>query len=815
MASTAKQDLGSKEASLFRQILKFYELKQYKKGLKTANQILKKYPDHGETLAMKGLILSLLNKKPEGYELARKGLRNNLTSHVCWHVFGLLHRLDKNYNEAIKCYLNALKHDKENLQILRDLALLQTHKRLFVQLVNTRNTLLQLNPKLRQNWTAYALANDLKGDIITAEKILTTYENTSKDIFLKDYENSEIILYKCNIIVKSRNYSKVLKYINSMESLIVDKISIMEIKAKCFLKLQRKEAIVEYTKLLNRNSENDQYYINLAKAKGLRNKDEIIDINGLKQMYFDLQKKYPKSYMAKRMPLNFLSNDEFKNAVNKYLKKLFKKGVPSAFISIKDLYLDKKKRDIIQNLVEQYLNDLYSEKYSSCGNESKDPTVLLWVLYFLAQHYDYLRETEKALMYIDKAIEHTPTLAELYMTKARIYKHAGNNQLAMSFLDNARKLDLQDRYINTKCAKYMLRNDYNKEAVDILSLFTKTDIVGGPIEDLIDMQCIWFILEDGKSFLRQKKYNIALKRFETILKIFNIWSDDQFDFHSYSPKKGTIRAYIKCLKWEDQLFSHPYYLEAAQLAIKIYVLLHDQPNLKTNFDCTNLIVLKNEKTLERIKSIKPENNNLDAKKDKKKNEEEGLNIDDDPNGNKLIQTENPLQEALKFLLPLQLLDLNNIHIYIMEFEVYFRQEKYLQALECILNAQKIDLYHPELHLQIIYFKKNIKNIPKYQEIKEIVEEKNEIFKSEITEHSLNEKFYRDTKELSPYHVLSYIKGLILIDKLSHLEAAIIQLLSFNNITIFKETFNIITEDKLKNMFKKKVLMKFPLATGFD
>ncbi|CCJ30407.1 unnamed protein product [Pneumocystis jirovecii] len=329
------------------------------------------------------------------------------------------------------------------------------------------------------------------------------------------------------------------------------------------------------------------------------------------------------------------------------------------------------------------------------------------------------------------------------------------------------------------------------------------------------MQCIWFILEDGKSFLRQKKYNIALKRFETILKIFNIWSDDQFDFHSYSPKKGTIRAYIECLKWEDQLFSHPYYQETAQLAIKIYILLHDQPDLKNNFDDINSIVFKNGE-LKSIKNIKSENCNLNTKKDKKKNEnEEESNIDDDPNGNKLLQTENPLQEAIRFLSPLQSLNLSNIHIYIMEFEIYFRQGKYLQALECILNAQKIDLYHPELHLQIIYFKKNIKNNPKYQEIKEIVEEKNEIFKSDITEYNLNEKFYKHTKELSPYHVLSYIKGLILIGELSHLKAAIIQLLSFNNIAVFKETLDVITEDELKNMFKKQVLIKFPLATGFN
>lgn len=46
-----------------------------------------------------------------------------------WHVYGLLQRSDKKYDEAIKCYRNALKLDKDNLQILRDLSLLQIQMR--------------------------------------------------------------------------------------------------------------------------------------------------------------------------------------------------------------------------------------------------------------------------------------------------------------------------------------------------------------------------------------------------------------------------------------------------------------------------------------------------------------------------------------------------------------------------------------------------------------------------------------------------------------------------------------------------------------
>lgn len=78
---------------------------------------------------MKGLILSYMGRKEEAFEHVRKGLKNDLKSHVCWHVYGLLQRTEKKYDEAIKCYRNALKWDRENVQILRDLSLLQIQMR--------------------------------------------------------------------------------------------------------------------------------------------------------------------------------------------------------------------------------------------------------------------------------------------------------------------------------------------------------------------------------------------------------------------------------------------------------------------------------------------------------------------------------------------------------------------------------------------------------------------------------------------------------------------------------------------------------------
>ena len=54
--------------------------------------------------------------------------------------------------------------------------------------------------------------------------------------------------------------------------------------------------------------------------------------------------------------------------------------------------------------------------------KEEPPTTLLWVQYYLAQHYDKIGQPSIALEYINTAIESTPTLTELFLVKAKIYK---------------------------------------------------------------------------------------------------------------------------------------------------------------------------------------------------------------------------------------------------------------------------------------------------------------------------------------------------------------------------------------------------------
>ncbi|XP_052046819.1 N-alpha-acetyltransferase 16, NatA auxiliary subunit isoform X3 [Apodemus sylvaticus] len=465
--------LPAKESALFKRVLKCYEQKQYKNGLKFCKMILSnpKFAEHGETLAMKGLTLNCLGKREEAYEFVRKGLRSDVRSHVCWHVYGLLQRSDKKYDEAIKCYRNALKLDKDNLQILRDLSLLQIQMRDLEGYRETRYQLLQLRPTQRASWIGYAIAYHLLKDYDTALKLLEEFRQTQQVPPNKiAYEYSELLLYQNQVMREANLFQESLEHIETYEKLICDKLLVEEIKGEMLLKLGRlKEASEVFKNLIFWNAENRCYYEGLEKALQLRSLDERL------QIYEEISKQHPRAVSPRRLPLNFVPGKKFRELMDKFLRPNFSKGCPPLFTTLKSLYCNTEKVSIIQELVTNYEASLKMNGFFSPyeNGEKEPPTTLVWVQYFLAQHFDKLGQYFLALEYINAVIASTPTLIELFYMKAKIYKHMGNLKEAAQWMDEAQSLDTADRFINSKCAKYMLRANMIKEAEEMCSRFTR------------------------------------------------------------------------------------------------------------------------------------------------------------------------------------------------------------------------------------------------------------------------------------------------------------------------------------------------------
>jgi peptide alpha-N-acetyltransferase len=684
-------------------------------GIKTADQVLKKNPKHGDTQAMKALIMSHMNQLEDAFNLAKEALRNDMKSHICWHVYGLLYRQEKNYEEAIKAYRFALRIEPESQPIQRDLALLQMQMRDYQGYIQSRTSMLQARPGFRQNWTALAIAHHLAGDLEEAEKVLTTFEDTLKGSpSVQDMEHSEALLYKNSIIAETGNLERALEHLEKVGYRCTDVLAVMEMKADCLLRLGRKaEAAEAYTALLERNSENSIYYNGLIQAKEIPDSDH----KALKALYDEWVEKYPRGDAARRIPLDFLEGDDFKQAADVYLQRMLKKGVPSLFANIKMLYTNPAKRDTVQTLVEGYVSGKpTSEANGSAETNGNNNEFLASSYYFLAQHYNFhlSRDLPKAMENVDKAIELSPKAVEYQMTKARIWKHYGNTVKAAEEMEKARLLDEKDRHINTKAAKYQLRNNENEKALDLMSKFTRNETVGGAMGDLHEMQCVWYLTEDGEAYLRQKKLGLALKRLTAVHNIFDTWQEDQFDFHSFSLRKGMTRAYVDMVRWEDRLREHPFYTRIAIATIKAYLLLNDQPELAHGPIASGVNGLDSIDDAERKKALKKAKKEqhrlekLEAEKrelrkaaaaNAKSADGEVKKEDPDPLGNTLVQTKEPLKDVMKFLTNLLEQSPKNVEAQCLGFEVYLRRGMIATQIHW-LNTANVILLNREISARL-------------------------------------------------------------------------------------------------------------------
>uniref|UniRef100_A0A8C2HU72 N(alpha)-acetyltransferase 15, NatA auxiliary subunit n=1 Tax=Cyprinus carpio TaxID=7962 RepID=A0A8C2HU72_CYPCA len=526
-----------------------------------------------KTLAMKGLTLNCLGRKEEAYDLVRRGLRNDLKSHVCWHVYGLLQRSDKKYDEAIKCYRNALKWDKDNLQILRDLSLLQIQMRDLEGYRETRYQLLQLRPAQRASWIGYAIAYHLLEDYEMAAKIVEEFRKTQQTSPDKvDYEYSELLLYQNQLLREAGLNKEALDHLTNYEKQICDKLAVEETRGELLLKLDRAgEATEVYHRLLERNPENWSYYQGLEKA--------------LK----------PSKYKF------FWTQILFRGSISKDLL--------NRYLSVSNLY--------------------------------------------------HLQEGTSA------------------------------------------------------------------------------------VENLNEMQCMWFQTECALAYKSLNKYGEALKKCHEIERHFVEITDDQFDFHTYCMRKMTLRSYVDLLKLEDVLRMHPFYFKTARTAIDMYLSLHDNPlsddNKESQADNANLTdkelkklrnkqrrAQKKAQLEEEKKNAEKEKQLKNQKKKKEEDEEEIGGPKEELIPEKLAKVENPLEEAVKFLTPLKNLVKNKIETHLLAFEIYLRKEKYLLMLQSVKRAYSLDPDHPWLHQCLVRFFKGV------SDSKDMPEAVQTVLKQEIT-----------------------------------------------------------------------------------
>ncbi|KAL6582847.1 N-alpha-acetyltransferase 16, NatA auxiliary subunit [Orobanche minor] len=742
---------GHKEMKHLKRVKNSYQVEDFKSAMNGIDKILAVKKDHGETLALKGLMLSRMDRKSEAYDCAHRGFQNNNRSIFCLIILGLICQSDFDYEKAIEFVQNASKISPFNIELSRYLSILQAQMRNLSAYVECRCQILTLEPNICFHHIAYAVSHHINNNCLKAIEILENYEKSHGQI------SEEMLLYKISLFEESGNFEKALKELLDKKSIIVDDVAFREQHASLLVKLKDlNEAKKIYVELLSQNPENYSYHAGLQKCVATSDNGQYSPnaVQELKDLYKSLGEQHSSSSAVKRIPLDFLQGDEFRKALDIYIRPLLHERVPSVFSDLRSLYEHPDKVDIIDKVI--------LELGSSIRENNESIPTPLWTLCLLAQHYDRRGQYGIALAKVNEAIEQNAAVAELYLVKARILKHTGDLETAAFVAEKAKDMDPKSSFTKKKYVKRMLQVDKdvvftgdggdqknssrNKARIlkhtgdpetaafmeektkdmDPKNSFTKKkNVKRMPLvdKDVVftkdgedqpnsygNMGCMWYELACGDCYYRRGDLGSSLKNYLAVLKYYTELSEEHFDFRSYRSGKMTLRASVESLRYQEQLDPGSYFHKAATGIIRCYMKLYDS---STKLDDDPLMsemgmMFLSEKemqetTASRVPNTKYLRNTQSRKKVKshakelcnKVKETSRASKSSDPIGAKYLKVENPLLEATKYLNLLCKSPSDSFGTYFLLFELSMRKHDMLEAYRASNDLVRLERDNPD------------------------------------------------------------------------------------------------------------------------
>jgi tetratricopeptide (TPR) repeat protein len=372
---------------------------------------------------------------------------------------------------------------------------------------------------------------------------------------------------------------------------IIDTPTFIELVINVTMKLNKLDMTQEYLmKALTNNSENLNYflgYFNMKEGLSMKNFNDLFSLNNdvsskLLDCLSNELKPILKSRVLSRLELVLSQGDQFKKVFNAYFLNNIKQNIPSIFTGVKFIYIyQKDKIEIIENIIAAHLKSIDTNKHLDidlCNGEKLDISPnIIWVQYYAACHYDFTRELEKALGLINKAIDSTPTVAEFYMQKSKILKHAGLSKAAITCYDKARKLDLGDRYLNAKLAKAQVRNNDIENSLETMKEFIRDPLADENIEHT---QCMWYESECGYAYLARGEILKGHRLFKSMFQHFNTLIEDQFDFYNYCLRRFMVNDFARTIEYMDKILDNKYIYKALEAfeMILTYIKGHKSAN---------------------------------------------------------------------------------------------------------------------------------------------------------------------------------------------------------------------------------------------
>ena len=135
----------------------------------------------------------------------------------------------REYDQARRAYLFALKCDANNEQTMRELIQLQVHLRDGVGFEDTARKLLLLRPSNMQHWVQLAAAcyfnRNYQGCLSAVESILKFQEEEGSKSRMRPHEVGEVALLGTRGYIKMGNYAEALAFLKRNKGKVVDTVA--------------------------------------------------------------------------------------------------------------------------------------------------------------------------------------------------------------------------------------------------------------------------------------------------------------------------------------------------------------------------------------------------------------------------------------------------------------------------------------------------------------------------------------------------------------------------------------------------------------
>ena len=566
--------------------------------LKAADAILRVAPQHGETLTMKGLALSGLGKVDKAEEAIKKGIQHDM-SDINWLRYSRFCQDHGKWEDALRATTQAARlATGDSVRVLTDAAMLSIQVNDREGFLDAANAVLAKSSDKMQNWRAVAVAYYLLGNMEMAVSVMEValessggVEDWAKDpnapVMGPPVEMSEQLLFMLRAMIAGQMYQKALDFIESRGSNIADKDRLDEMKGQVLLALQDatgpdgpSESAPEspesvYRGLIARNTENLDYHkgllachgVSLDTATGMGDVDAEA-VAACAEIYAELVENYPRSHLIVDIAARLTPDDAaFEAAIRSILPKPLRKGTPSLFQRVQGACGSPSRFAILERIALEFLETASSGTPLDDMVETEPPSTTLWVMYFLANLYLATDRPVAAMETVEKAISHTPTVVDLYVLKSEIYAASGDGENAAEWIEYARSLDLQDRFLNTHAVKRLLAVDRVEDAMAAAKLFTKDS---DKFMTIFDVQALWYMLGRSAAHERRGEIGPALRMNKNIFDTYKTFTFGQNDFHSFCFRQGYLNPYVDMLEKQTAIRSDPRYATALLSSIRIF-----------------------------------------------------------------------------------------------------------------------------------------------------------------------------------------------------------------------------------------------------